>query len=264
MGQPTIMDEQDLIFEKRGRMAYITLDCPQALNALSKKLKHELEAAVARIEADDGIWGVIITGHGKAFSSGTDISEFPATVEEARRITAYSQALFNRIENLGRSVIAAINGFALGGGLELALACDIRVASERAKLGFPEVKICAIPCYGGTQRLTRLVGAGRAKEMIYTGAMITAQEALDMGLVNHVVPAGDELAKAEDIMDVILQNAPMAVAYAKLCIDRGPEVSLDYALGMEQDLVSMLVPTHDMSEGTRAFLEKRPPVFQNK
>ena len=182
----------------------------------------------------------------------------------ARRLSGLCHEAAGLLENMRQVTIAAVNGYALGGGCELTLACDIRIAAEQARFALPEVTLGIIPGGGGTQRLARLIGAGRAKEMIYTGAMITAQEALDMGLVNHVVPAGDELAKAEAIMDVILQNAPMAVAYAKLCIDRGPEVSLDYALGMEQDLVSMLVPTHDMSEGTRAFLEKRPPVFQNK
>lgn len=258
------MEYQDILFEVRDRVAYITLNRPQALNSFSMSLKHELENAVAKIEHDDSIWGVIFTGSGRAFSSGTDISEFPSNVEEARRITAYSQGLFNRIDNLGKPVIAAINGFALGGGLELALVCDIRVASEKAKLGFPEVKICAIPCYGGTQRLTRLVGTGKAKEIIYTGDMVSAQEALEMGLVNHVVPAGKELAKAEEIMSRILKNAPMAVTYAKLCINRGPEISLDYALELEQNLVSMLVPTQDMKEGVQAFLDKRNPAFINK
>ena len=190
------MDYQDLAFEISGRTAYLTLDRPHCLNAFSMALKQELEDAVDRVEKDDNIWGVIFTGRAKAFSSGTDISEFPAVVEDARKITVYSQKLFNRIENLGKPTIAAVNGFALGGGLELALACDIRVASEQAKLGFPEVKICAIPCYGGTQRLTRLVGAGRAKEMIFTGDMITAQEALAIGLVILVVPAGEVLAKS--------------------------------------------------------------------
>lgn len=258
------MEYKNLLYEVRSRVAYVTLDRPQALNSFSMELKHELEDAVSEIERDSSIWGVIITGNGRAFSSGTDISEFPSAVEDARKITAYSQKLFNRIESLGKPVIAAINGFALGGGLELALVCDIRVASEKAKLGFPEVKICAIPCYGGTQRLTRLVGAGRAKEMIYTGEMVTARQALDMGLVEHVVPAGEELAKAEEIMAKILKNAPMAVAYSKLCIDRGPEVGLDYGLEWEQNLVSMLVPTQDMKEGVQAFLEKRAPVFSNR
>lgn len=258
------MKFQDLLFEVRGHVAYVTLDRPAKLNSFSISLKKQLEAAVTEIEKNDDIWGVIVTGTGKAFSAGTDIGEFPSQVEQARKLTAWSQQLFNRIENLNKVVIAAINGFALGGGLELALVCDLRILAETARLGFPEVKISAIPCYGGTQRLTRLVGAGRAKEIIYTGRMVPAQEALEMGLVNAVVPAEALMEKAEAMMAEILQNAPMAVSYAKQCINRGAESSLDYALELEQHLVSMLVPTHDLQEGSRAFLEKRTPVFENR
>jgi len=258
------MEFQDLIYEVKGRVAYITLNRPAKLNSFNISLKKQLEAAVAEVEANTDIWGVIITGTGKAFSAGTDIAEFPSQVEEARRLTAWSQQLFNRIENLNKPVIAAINGFALGGGLELALVCDLRVMSEKAKLGFPEVKISAIPCYGGTQRLTRLIGAGRAKEIIFTGRNVDAQEALRIGLVNEVAPPEQVMEKAEALMASILANAPMAVAYAKQCINRGAESSLDYALELEQNLVSMLVPTHDLQEGSKAFLEKRPPVFLNQ
>ena len=258
------MEYQDLIYEVREKTAYITLNRPGTRNSFCMNLKRELEDVVSKIEKEDSIWGVIITGIGKAFSSGTDISGFPSTVEQARKITEYSQKLFNRVENLGKPVIAAINGYALGGGLELALACDIRVACVSASLGFPEVKIGAIPCYGGTQRLTRLVGAGRAKEMIFTGRMMTAQEAYTMGIVNYVVPDGNVVQKAEELMQEILANAPMAVAYAKQCINKGPEISLDYAMDLEKNLVSMLVPTYDLNEGSRSFLEKRPPVFRNQ
>lgn len=257
------MEYRNLLYEVKKKIAYITLNRPKMLNAFNLEMKQELEDAISYAEKDD-IWGAIITGSGRAFSTGTDISEFPETVEESRKVTAYSQRLFNRVENLGKPVIAAVNGFALGGGLELALACDIRVASENAKLGFPEVKVSAIPCYGGTQRLTRLIGAGLAKEMIYTGDMVSAEKALEIGIVNHVVPAGNELLKAEEIMQKILCNAPMAVAYAKLCINRGPETGLEYAQDLEQNLVSMLVATHDLKEGSRAFLEKRVPVYLNK
>lgn len=258
------MEYKNLIFEIKDRVACITLNRPEVMNSFNFELKHELAYAVSEIEKDTEVWGVIITGAGKAFSAGTDINDFPSEVEAARKITLYSQALFNRIENLEKPVIAVLNGYALGGGLELALACDIRIASEKAKVGFPEVKICAIPCYGGTQRLTRMVGAGLAKEMIYTGRMVTAQEALEMRMVNYVMPSGEEMQKAEQIMRTILENAPMAIAYSKLCINRGPEYGMAYALDMEQNLVSMLVPTHDLKEGTQAFHEKRKPVFLNK
>lgn len=264
MGKEALkMEYQDLMYEVKDKVAYLTLNRPHMLNSFCISMKHELENAVSRIEQDDGIWGVIITGSGRAFSSGTDISEFPSTVEQARKITAYSQNLFNRLENLEKPVIAVINGFALGGGLELALACDIRIAADHVKLGFPEAKVGAIPCYGGTQRLTRLVGSGRAKEIIFTGRMLSAQEALGMGLVNHVEIPGKEMEKAKEVMSQILSNAPMAVAYSKRCINKGPEIGLDYAMDLEQYLVSMLVPTHDLKEGSQAFLEKRSPEFMN-
>lgn len=257
------MEYKELHFEIKKRVAYIVLDHPASRNALSVNMKHELENVISVIEQDDDIWGVIITGRGKAFSSGTDVNEFPATVEEARRITDFSQKLFNRIEELEKPVIAAVNGYALGGGLELALCCDFMVMAESAKIGFPEVKLCAIPCYGGTARLTRMIGAGKAKEMIYTGEMINAGEALAMGLVNYVVPDACVVEKAEEIMEKILANAPMAVSYAKQCINRGMEEGLQSGLDMEKHLVSMLVATADLKEGSRAFLEKRKPVYQN-
>lgn len=255
------MDYTDILLERDGHVAILTLNRPTKLNAISIHMKQELEDAVNCLEQDDTIWGVILTGTGKAFSTGTDIAEFPSEVERARKITAWSQRILNRIENLNKPVIAAINGYALGGGLELALVSDLRVMSDVAKLGFPEVKICAIPCYGGTQRLTRLIGAGRAKEIIYTGRMVPAQQALEIGLVNAVCPPDALMQTARALLDEILANAPMAVAYAKQCINRGAESSLDYALELEQQLVSMLVPTHDLLEGSRAFLEKRPPHF---
>ena len=258
------MDYTDILLERDGHVATLTLNRPEKLNAISIRMKREIEDAVSCLEQDDTIWGVILTGTGKAFSTGTDIAEFPSEVERARKITAWSQRILNRIENLNKPVIAAINGYALGGGLELALVSDLRVMSDTAKLGFPEVKICAIPCYGGTQRLTRLIGAGRAKEIIYTGRMVPAQQALKIGLVNAVCPPDTLMQTARALLDEILANAPMAVAYAKQCINRGAESSLDYALELEQQLVSMLVPTHDLREGSRAFLEKRPPHFLNQ
>ena len=258
------MGYTDILLERDGHVAILTLNRPTKLNAISIHMKQELEDAVNCLEQDDTIWGVILTGTGKAFSTGTDIAEFPSEVERARKITAWSQRILNRIENLNKPVIAAINGYALGGGLELALVSDLRVMSDTAKLGLPEVKICAIPCYGGTQRLTRLIGAGRAKEIIYTGRMVSAPKALEIGLVNAVCPPDALMQTARDLLDEILANAPMAVAYAKQCINRGAESSLDYALELEQQLVSMLVPTHDLLEGSRAFLEKRPPHFLNQ
>ena len=257
------MEYRDLIFEKKGRVACITLNRPKMLNSFSLNLKSEFDEALTEVEKDRELLGLIITGSGKAFSSGTDISEFPGEVEQARRITGHSQELFNRVENLEKPVIAAVNGYALGGGLELALACDIRIASENAKFGFPEVKVGAIPCYGGTQRLTRLLGVGLTKELIFTGKMLGAEEAFERGLVEHLVSAGTELDEAYKLMGEILENAPLAVAYAKKCVNRGVQGDLRDGLSMEADLVSMLVPTHDLKEGSRAFLEKRAPEFKN-
>lgn len=256
------MEYKDLIYEVEGRVAYLTLNRPKQLNSLSNNLKRELEDAVSRIEQDNHIWGVILTGAGKAFCSGTDISEFPDNAEGTRRIVVWTHEIFNRIENLEKPVIAVMNGYALGGGLELTLACDIRIAEEGAKMGLVEAKIGAMPCYGGTQRMTRLIGAGRTKELIFTAQMVKADEALEMGIINHVVPAGEGMAKAKNIMDMILKNAPLSVAYSKIAVNRGAEMSLDYGLHMEQQLVSMLVVTEDLKEGSHAFLEKRIPVYK--
>ena len=257
------MEYKYIIYDVKDKTAYITFNREKEYNAMNIAFKLELEDAVGRIENDRNIWGVIITGRGKAFNSGTDIGEFPTEVEDARRITDFSQKLLNRIESLQKPVIAAINGYALGGGLELAMAADIRVSSEKAKLGFPEVKIGAIPCYGGTQRLARLVGTGRAKEIIFTGRMVSAEEALSMGLVNYVTPPGEELTKAEELMNLMLRNSPVAINYAKLCITEGADLPVERAQYLEQTLVSMLIPTADLKEGTRAFLEKREPIFKN-
>lgn len=257
------MNYQNILVDINDKIICITLNRPKTLNALTLGFKQELEDIVSRIEQDKEIWGVIITGTGKAFSSGTDINDFPNSVEKARTVTAFSQRIFNRIENLEKPVIAAVNGYALGGGLELALCCDLRVFSSDAKVGFPEVKIGAIPCYGGTQRLTRLIGAGNTKNLIYTGKMLQAQEALQWGLANEIVEPGKELEKAKSLMREILQNSPMAVAYAKECINKGADISLESALLLEQLLVGMLVGTHDMAEGTKAFLEKRQAKFNN-
>lgn len=258
------MEYQDLIFRVEDRIAYLTMNRPHVGNALNLNMKREMSDIVTRLETDSEIWGLIISGNGKAFSSGTDISEFPDTVEKARRITAFSQALFNRIENLNIPVIAAVNGYALGGGFELVLVCDLVVASEKARFGFPEVKIGAIPCYGGTQRLTRCIGAPRAKKLIFTGEALSAHDAKVVGLVSDVVEPGREVEAARELMMRILANSPIAVSYAKQCINCGPEIGLNYALDYECNLVSMLVPTHDLKEGSRAFLEKRAPEFLNR
>ena len=258
------MKYENLILNIEESIATLTLNRPRTLNALNPALKRELSAALDAIERESRLRGLIITGSGKGFCAGTDISEFPETVEEARRVTGYSQALLNRIEALEMPVIAAVNGAALGGGLEIMLCCDMRVAAEGAKLGFPEVKICAIPCYGGTQRLPRLIGEGRAREMIYTGRLIDSRQALAWGLVDRVVPGDKVLDVARELLREISANAPMAVRYAKQCITRGLNTGIAHGLDLERDLVSMLVAARDMREGVQSFLEKRSPVFEDR
>lgn len=258
------MDYQQIEYEVKNKVAHITLNRPDSLNSMTFTMKKELARAVETIENDRDIWGVIITGAGRAFSTGTEISEFPDTVEGARTIADYAQKLFTRIENLNKPVIAAVNGFAVGGGFELALACDLRVVSTKAKFGFSEVKIGAIPCYGGSQRLVRQIGPSIAKELIFTGRMLDAPEAKTLRLANVVCEPSELMQQAESLMASILANAPMAVSYAKICINRGAEISQDYAMQLEQDLVGMLVPTHDLAEGTAAFFEKRAPKFENR
>lgn len=254
--------DRSVLVEKKGKTAIVTLNRPDALNSMTFEMKDRLAEAIDDIERDDSIWGVIVTANGRAFSVGTEISEFPSVAEDARLIALRAQGLFSRIENLDKPVIAAVNGFAMGGGFELALACDLCVASAKAKFGFPEVSIGAIPCYGGSLRLTRAVGKAKAKEIIFTGRPLSAADAQALGIVNAVAE-GDVLEEAEEFMGAILKNAPRAVAYAKRCINQGAEMGLEYAMQLEQNLVALMVGTHDLTEGTSAFLEKRAPEFTN-
>ncbi len=255
-----------LLYAVSDGIARVTVNRPDKLNALNGVVIAELGDAVGHIEGDSGVRGVILTGAGsKAFVAGADISELGAqgaTGGKARSLAG--QSVFRRLERCGKPVIAAVNGFALGGGCELAMACHLRVASETAKFGQPEVKLGIGPGYGGTVRLPRLVGKGRALELLLTGQMIDAQEAWRIGLVNRVVPADRLLDEAEQLLRTILENGPLAIRACLEAVDAGLEMSLDQALLLEANHFGLLSGTADMKEGTRAFLDKRKPVFQGK
>ena len=260
------MAYDNLLFEVSEQIARITFNRPNVLNALNRKTMDELGDCLKKVRADDAIRVLILTGAGeKAFIAGADINELSQqTPVNGREFTLYGQEIIHRLETLGKPAIAAINGFALGGGCELALACTLRVASRNAKLGQPEVKLGIIPGYGGSQRLPRLCGRGVAHELILTGEMITAEEALRVGLVNRVVEPGELLVTAEAIAKKIIANAPLAVKYALEAVERGMEMPQEEGLYLEATLFGLCCATQDMREGTRAFLEKRPPKFEGR
>jgi len=255
---------ETVTYEKKGAIAYVTLNRPKVLNALNKTALADLRAAFEDARDDSSLHGVILTGAGdKSFIAGADINEVATdTPVQAEEKTRRGQHLMDLIENLGKPVVAAINGFALGGGCEAALACTIRLAAESAKFGLPEVKLGIIPGYGGTQRLPRLVGKGVALQLILSGAMIDAQEAYRIGLVNEVVPKAELIARAEAILNQIGANAPLSVRYALEAVNKGMETSLAEGLVLESTFVAICTSTEDKKEGTSAFLQKRPPQFQ--
>jgi len=257
---------ENLIVEQDGAVRTVTLNRPKVLNALNAALLDELELAMAAAATDATVGGVILTGAGpKSFVAGADILELKELGPQAARDTARrGQELFTRIERLGKPVIAAVNGFALGGGLELACCCTFRTASTNALLGLPEVKLGLIPGYGGTQRLPRLVGIGRAAELVLTGEPIKADEAYRIGLVNHVFEPDALLAQTREILEKILARAPVAVAYAQEALWRGLDGSLADGLHHEASLFGILASTEDMAEGTTAFVEKRAPTFRGR
>lgn len=245
------------------RVATITVNRPDKLNALNDATMVELGRVVEQVRWDAGVAGVIVTGAGRAFVAGADISELRSkSATEAHALARRGQEVFRRLETSPKPVIAAVNGFALGGGCELAMACHVRVASESAKFGQPEVKLGAIPGYGGTQRLTRLVGRGRALQLLLTGEMIDAAEAYRLGLVNRVVPAAESVADAaRALLQEMLANAPLALAQCIDVVNRGADIPLDEALALEAAAFGLLAATDDMRQGTAAFLEKRAPTF---
>src|SRR5438270_5794635 len=257
---------ENLVVEQRGSIAYVTINRPKVLNALNAATMSELRSAFTQIKEDGGVRAVILTGSGeKSFVAGADIGELQKNNPvEAKEYTHRGQAVLNLIENLGKPVIACLNGFALGGGCEIALACRMRLASENAKLGQPEVKLGIIPGYGGTQRLARLVGKGIAMQMVLAGEMITAQEALRIGLVNEVLPPAELIPRAEAIAAKIIANAPLAVQYAMEAVNKGMEMTLSEGLYLEAVLFGVACATEDKKEGTTAFLEKRAAAFKGK
>jgi enoyl-CoA hydratase/carnithine racemase len=257
---------ETVLYEKKGAIAYVTLNRPKVLNALSQRTWEDLRAAFEDARDDTAVRGVILTGSGdKAFIAGADIGELAhVTAVEAEKSSSFGQAVLNLIENLGKPVIAAVNGFALGGGCETAMACTMRVAAEHARFGQPEVTLGIIPGGGGTQRLPRLVGKGRALQLILSGAMIGAQEAYRIGLVNEVVPAPDVIPRAEAILTQIFANGPIAVKFSLEAVNLGLEASLAEGLALEASLFGLCAGTEDKNEGTQAFLQKRAPQFQGR
>src|SRR6201984_1952556 len=260
------MDFQNLLYEKKNSIAYVTVNRPKVLNALNMATMGELRAAFTDMKNDAAIRVAVLTGSGeKAFIAGADIAELAKhDAVSGKEYTHRGQSVLDLLENLGKPVIACINGFALGGGCEIAMACTLRLASESAKLGQPEVTLGIIPGYGGTQRLPRLVGKGLAMQMVLAGEMITAQEAHRIGLVNEVVAAAELIPRAEAIAAKIIANAPLAVQYAMEAVNKGTEMTLAEGLYLEATLFGVCCATEDKTEGTKAFLEKRAAVFKGK
>jgi enoyl-CoA hydratase/carnithine racemase len=257
---------ETVLYDKRDGVAYVTLNRPKQLNALNRQAIADLGAAFRDAQADPAVHGVILTGSGdRAFIAGADIGELAQTTPlGAAASTRAGQEVLNLIEGLGKPVIAAVNGLALGGGCETAMACTIRLASEQAMFGQPEVKLGVIPGYGGTQRLQRLVGKGRALQLILTGGMINAAEAYRIGLVNEVVPAAGLVARAEALLAQIAANAPLAVRMALQAVHQGSESSQSEGLQLEGALFALCAATEDLAEGAKAFIEKRRPEFHGR
>jgi len=258
-------DYETITVEKRGGAAILTINRPDKLNALNYKVHAEGVAALDELKRDDEIRVVVITGAGeKSFIAGADISEFADKTPVSQRNLFHEKSLFNSIDTFPKPVIAMINGFCLGGGCELALACDLRMASEKARFGQPEINLGIIPGGGGTQRLTRLIGEGKSMEMILTGDMIDAQTALQLGLVNHVFPAEELEAKTMEMANKIAEKSPIALQMAKEAVKLASRTNLDEGLRREVDLFALCFSTEDKEEGVNAFLEKRKPNFKGK
>ncbi|MFQ6104246.1 MAG: enoyl-CoA hydratase-related protein [Candidatus Glassbacteria bacterium] len=257
---------ENVLFEFKNQIAYVTINRPKVLNALNLKTILELMAIFSKIKSDNKILGCILTGAGqKAFVAGADINEIIQQMPiSGKDFSLRGQGVFNFIEDLGKPVIAAVNGYALGGGCEIAMACTMRIASENAKFGQPEVSLGIIPGYGGTQRLPRLIGKGRAMELILTGEAIDAQEAYRIGLVNKVVPPGELISSCEELLQKIFTKGPLAVRLAIEAVNHGLRVTLHEGLYNEASLFGLACATEDMREGTKAFIEKREAKFKGR
>lgn len=260
------MTYRNLLFEKEGSIGLLTINRPQVLNALNRETMTEISQVVGKIATDPEVAVLIITGAGeKSFVAGADISEMRTlSALEGRAWSKFSQATFNAIENLPQPVIAAVNGYALGGGCELAMSCDIRIASDKAKFGQPEVLLGVVAAFAGTQRLPRLVGKGRAKELLFTGDQIDAAEACRIGLVNKVVPAGELLTAAKALAAKIISRGPVAVQLCKAAVNEGLDMDLESAQAYEAEVFGLCFATADQKEGMNAFVEKRPAKFTGK
>lgn len=260
------MADENLLIERDGAVLIITINRPTVLNALNTPTLAELDRAMSEAQADEAVRAIIVTGAGeKSFIAGADINELAAQSPVAGREHARrGQALFSRIERLGKPVLAAVNGFALGGGCELAMACSIRIAADTAKFGQPEINLGLIPGYAGTQRLTRIVGRGRALELLLAGNPITADEAWRIGLVNKVVPAAQLATEARAMAQTLAAKPAVAARYILDAVAAGLEMPFEEAQAYEATLFGLVATTEDMREGTRAFLEKRKPVFKGR
>jgi len=260
------MEFKYIIYEKSEGIATITLNRPEALNALSKEVINEVLQALEDIRADENIRVVVLTGAGeKAFSAGADIKTMKGmNALKGRELSLMGARLCSALENLEKPVIAAINGYALGGGLEVAMACDLRVTSDRARMGQTEINIGLIPGWGGTQRLTRLIGKTKAKELVFTGKMIDAKTAEQLGLVNMVFSADEFREKVREFAKELTTKAPVALKVAKELIDKGADISLDAAIALEREGIGVVASTEDLQEGVSAFTEKRKPEFKGK
>lgn len=259
------MEYKDILFEKQNNICIVTINRPQALNALNNNVIEELNDAVDEIINDKDISITIITGKGISFVAGADILELKdKTPVEIAKISEFGAGVFRKIELMEKPVIAAVNGFALGGGCELAMACDIRLACENAKFGQPETGLGIIPGFSGTQRLSRLVGIGKAKELIFTSNIIDATEAEKIGLVNSVVKPEELMDKTLKLAHQILKNGQLAVRYSKTAINRGYETDIETGMLIEKNLLSLCFATADREEGITAFMEKRKAIFLNK
>ncbi|WP_125154074.1 short-chain-enoyl-CoA hydratase [Clostridium rectalis] len=259
------MELKNVILEKDGKIAIVTINRPNALNALNSETLKELDLVVDNLEKDDEVLAVVLTGAGKAFVAGADITEMKdLNTIEGRNFGILGNKVFRKLETLEKPVIAAVNGFALGGGCEISMACDIRLASVKAKFGQPEVGLGITPGFGGTQRLARHVGMGMAKQLIYTGDIINAEEALRIGLVNKVIEPEKLLDEAKEMAKKISANAPIAVKLCKAAINKGMQCDIDTGISYEAEVFGACFATEDQKEGMTAFVEKRDKCFKNR